>query len=479
MRRIYENAQAVLVWLGPETELDDARLATDSILTLSDYLCDKLDVSPWDLGSIGNLHHDLVFKYRDRLPQPDETPVSRGAVWQALQWYYSRSYFTRVWVLQEITANKTSYVHCGSSRIEWPRVDLVAAYLQVKPEFTKRYSFDKTFCWWTTTITELAREPEKWLCILYLASNYSCLDARDTIYGLRGLMDIPRGGSILKPDYSKSFIEVYRDSVEAAFVDQKKADALLYVTGDKEPSWVPRWNEPMLFRNPFRFGNEVPFKPARDSEPIWAIDKEANVLSLTGFDIGTVASCEPYNQKIFGHTLPELQEGRDSLRSIWLRLLSTLETSQPQLPFDAQTLTAAALSFTFGLDKNANTAHEHDCLLSFVAYLKLVLDADAYQKYVPPALSVEARYAAGETFGKPVWDFEYPESSVFVTNTGHIGCAISVTEAGDTIFVPLGSTYPLVLRPDDEQFRIKGYTYVYGVMQGELADNPSRVLEIK
>ena len=55
-----------------------------------------------------------------------------------------------------------------------------------------------------------------------------------------GLMRLSDGTKLLDPDYSKSTIEVYQESVEAAFVNFQNTDVLLYVTGTENPSWIPR-----------------------------------------------------------------------------------------------------------------------------------------------------------------------------------------------------------------------------------------------
>ena len=77
--------------------------------------------------------------------------------------------------------------------------------------------------------------------MLYLASNFSSLDPRDMIYGLHGILQYTDTTTLLKPDYSKSLLEVYRDSVEAAFLNFRNVDVLLYVTGNERSSWIPRW----------------------------------------------------------------------------------------------------------------------------------------------------------------------------------------------------------------------------------------------
>lgn len=86
------------------------------------------------------------------------------------------------------------------------------------------------------------------------------------------MMKLPKDGHLLGPDYSKSTLEVYRDSVEAAFVNFEKADVLSCVARKEDPSWTPRWNISMIFRNPFRFGKPMSWKPTGDTKPTWSID---------------------------------------------------------------------------------------------------------------------------------------------------------------------------------------------------------------
>jgi len=96
MREIYQNAKTVLIWLGPDTQEHQAEVAIDSILTISDFLCQKLGVSVSDLSSINDVYQEVVFKNRDYLPLPNECEFSTDAMWKSLIWFYSHSYFTRV-----------------------------------------------------------------------------------------------------------------------------------------------------------------------------------------------------------------------------------------------------------------------------------------------------------------------------------------------------------------------------------------------
>ena len=479
MRRIYENAKIVLSWLGPDTQEHQAVAAINSIVTISDFLCQKLGVSVSDLRSVGNIYQELVLKNRARLPLPSECEFSTDATWKSLVWFYSHPYFTRVWVVQEISANEERLLLCGREQIEWERIDLVAGYMIMESAFSKSFGFTDTYCWWVSTVTELTRNPKKWLSMLYLASTYSCLDARDVIYGLRGLMELSDGGDLLDPDYSKSTLEVYRDSVEAAIIDFQNTDVFTYITGDENPSWIPRWNQPMLFRNPFRFGRALPWKPAGETTPIWSIDKKLNIVSLTGFVVDLISFVEPYSEKFFGNTIIESDKGRNMLRQVWQKILKTVEKSQSQIPFNTGVFTALATSFSFGLDENTDPADERYLVHNFVAYLKIVLDEETYNRYITSDLSKRSKLADGHAFGKPVWDFDYPESNFFITKNRFFGCTISTIRPGDLVCVALGSTYPFILRPDGDEFLMRGYAYVCGLMHGEQQNSERRIFRIR
>ena len=226
----------------------------------------------------------------------------------------------------------------------------------------------------------------------------------------------------------------------------------------------------MIFRNPFRFGRSLPWKPAGTTAPIWEIEKGNNTLSLTGFRVDSVRYSESYNEGFFSNTMIESDERERLLRPAWQRILATIEKSQSQRPLAGSALTAAATSFSFGLDENTNPTNKTHLTRNFIAYLKLVLREDTFREYVSQDLAEEGSYGEGRLFGKPAWDFKYPESSFFITKEGLFGCSISAVQPGDQLCVALGSTYPMILRPDGEDFVMRGYTYVHGLMNGERQD---------
>ncbi|KAG4439662.1 hypothetical protein IFR05_004859 [Cadophora sp. M221] len=292
------------------------------------------------------------------------------------------------------------------------------------------------------------------------------------------MIQIDKGAELLEPDYTKSVTEVYRDSADAALVNFDNTDVTLYVQGTEDSSWVPRWNIPMLFRNPFRFGKPLPWRPAGDTSPIWDIDKEKNILSLTGFIASTIEFAESYNERYFGNEMMVLSEGKQTLKITWRRILKTMRRSLSHIPFTVPELIAAAKFFSYDLNEKSNPEENvHLLTLRYVAYLKTALsdgdDEDTFNTHIPTDLAEDSQGADGSLFGKPVWNFTYQASSFFITQDELMGCSISSVESSDVV-VARGCTFPLVLCPDGE-----GFAYVSGLMCGERKDEDVRIVRLR
>lgn len=76
MKKIFENAKSVLVWLGPDNEEPHARRATDSIIAVSDFLFDKLGLAITEKVPKPHTYQELVLKSRSKLPLPNECGTS-------------------------------------------------------------------------------------------------------------------------------------------------------------------------------------------------------------------------------------------------------------------------------------------------------------------------------------------------------------------------------------------------------------------
>lgn len=110
MRDIYSQAENTIVWLGPEAE--NSSKAMD-LIDLCDYICEdyfskeESGASPPDENLWGP-HHS--WKIEDEL--------------EALSALLQRSWFFRIWVVQEAVVSTNLIICCGNRQTSWNSVSL-------------------------------------------------------------------------------------------------------------------------------------------------------------------------------------------------------------------------------------------------------------------------------------------------------------------------------------------------------------------
>ncbi|KAB5571796.1 hypothetical protein GE09DRAFT_1216415 [Coniochaeta sp. 2T2.1] len=152
------------------------------------------------------------------------------------------------------------------------------------------------------------------------------------------------------------------------------------------------------------------------SKPRYEVDRESNTLSLWGYLVGDIRHSETYNEKFFDDATLKSDTGRAALKARWESILRLLSNSRGPPPFDAATLTAIA---------DTNSGDERELMRHFIAYLKIILyDDETFHRHIPPEIATEAKHGNGSSFGKPVWNFDYPDSSFFSLIDNHlVGCS--------------------------------------------------------
>lgn len=93
MLKIYANADRVIIWLGPHA--DDSHLA----MSMVNFMNEKAN-------------RELIFTRHHSLQCLDQLKRS----YRALGALYSRPWFSRVWIWQEVMVAKDIIVWCGTSR---------------------------------------------------------------------------------------------------------------------------------------------------------------------------------------------------------------------------------------------------------------------------------------------------------------------------------------------------------------------------
>ena len=114
MNHIYEGAESVVVWLGPERDpVENLSLVMDvgeelARLEREYELKDTTDVYRFD-----NFRAQLTGRFSIEH-------------WASLHYFLCRSYFNRMWILQEVVVAKQLRIFCGNTKVLWKTVHNVS-----------------------------------------------------------------------------------------------------------------------------------------------------------------------------------------------------------------------------------------------------------------------------------------------------------------------------------------------------------------
>jgi ankyrin repeat protein len=202
MRLVYENAEQVLIWLGQSNERID--IIMDSMAWVhQEATANYVD---WRdparrLGIAGPIFRQLEdTSSTSYLQQPD-----------SFRELLRRSWFQRVWVLQEVASARTAIIICGSKSVQAYIFALMPsllglevdshtqAILEIFPEQSRKRS------WWSN------RRDLHFLLKKFAGS--LATDYRDKVFALLGISSDAYKAEVFPVHYTKSFDEVCRDTL--------------------------------------------------------------------------------------------------------------------------------------------------------------------------------------------------------------------------------------------------------------------------
>jgi hypothetical protein len=290
MAAIYQRAQRTLVWLGEASH--DSHVAMDTLTKLGGKNKEfSVKSAP---GMISAGPHFSRFRYnwpfedrsepsRDRIPDPIESgepewlqqmfdnnqvvadslglvgPDSLGDdEWTALEAFFTREWWERVWIIQEVAYAREVLLHCGDRSIYWDTLhnlwrqrscwhnyrlhSLMAS--SAKPLDKARSSIRHP--WRALGMEEL--QNSLMICLAETRS-WQSTHPVDKIFALLGLASFSRNLPI-QPDYVKAPEDVFCDVTMAIIEDDQNLDILSQVhhcEGDTPrpnwPSWAPDWTQ--------------------------------------------------------------------------------------------------------------------------------------------------------------------------------------------------------------------------------------------
>lgn len=293
MAEIFKQAKRVVIWLGAE----------DAFVPQAAELLTRLS----DLGPFSRrLRHGTVYGYWNKssstlaeLGFPDQ----QSAQWKHLRLFFLVPWFTRLWVIQELALAREAGMYIGHYELNIDVLERAVCNFS-KFRFFDVLDEDAQNAYWA--IDDMFRKDHIWRLrtgkkpnslwdILPQCIWFHCLDPRDRIFALLSLTSEGASGEIpalIRPDYTKSVEEVYRDATRYCLYATRKLQCLGYATLEagehKTCSWAMNLERDLVL-NQVCWGNNA----AYDSGALSEDTSDAGTLCLHGIPIGVIAAVSP------------------------------------------------------------------------------------------------------------------------------------------------------------------------------------------
>ena len=472
MRDIYRKADGVVIWLG---EVADGTPGAWKLLHHLAWIVGKAAPEDWekpasveDLRSLG-------------------LPTGAGSEWEALEAIFWRQWFTRVWIIQEISLARKASVHCGQFNMPWDWFTSAVGYLH-----SRRFN-QLTACELDMTpalsLSYIARQVHDGggthdLVPLLAASRRSvATDPRDHVYGLLGMV---ADHQMLVPDYTLPAAETYRRLTSMLLSEGLD---VLSLKGDVRwnrqeglPSWVPDWSSyqrayGLIFGSTAQNENmracgDTTANPPRfshDGRTLWLQGAVVDQVKHVGgtFMRHGIDHTKPL-PRLVGPELAQQSHHWIVVRTlrIWEKLALDLKT----YPTGESIESAYHRTLVGGVDLAPQAVGDGATMSDlYSAYWGHHLRFPGESQKPSPLTPDEVRKNA-QTYEHSMFAVAYCRR-LFVTKKGYIGLGPNSTKPGDSVVLFCGGRTAYILRPrqntDPCTYEFLGESYVRGMMNGE------------
>ncbi|RFN54181.1 hypothetical protein FIE12Z_1307 [Fusarium flagelliforme] len=496
MKLIYSNATMVTAWLGPaDTE------ATNSVKRL---LTAFSNLTQWsgEMKHFPDDHHLAELN----LPRRD------SRTWKDLNLMLGASYFSRVWIIQELAVSSKFQLLWGDIVItedEYESLKNKILFLSLTETDAKKDC--PRIIWNSVALTFL--DKRKWddkdlFELVRWASECKATIQQDKIYALIGLSG--QRNYNVEPDYAKSESEVFADFARRVISTNENLNVLdyAYVGNPNErnrwPFWAPRWqpedNTAGFVQNKF--------KASKDTKTITKPSLGANVLGLRGLEVDVVRDVlhrVPEVHQDIEAALELVENHKDSFEQIYTldpikviiltmmagREVDVLWGVHYQRPKDESYLDNFITYAALTMKQNMQAASDKRKLFNLV---QLAFEARSLVAQDEPqigdtseehpdnpeyiSLTQEVTTLIEHSLQKQGWYRFHQATTVsqdlnfFITEKSYVGVGPRCMKAGDKVCILFGGSTPYVIRPTSipDEYLYLGPAYVHGIMDGEVID---------
>lgn len=477
------------------------------------------------------LYYETKFKEIFRMISgldPRETPLQilRLEALEALERLFTRAWWGRVWVLQEIAVSGRAEFICGSARISrhhlCAAINAYSAFRSLLAEealvpnklnvFTayQRQILIRFFHYRPTIMANAWRIYGIGQFPLVALLRLTCVGSvnlkrhgphnlestvpYDKIFALLGLAsdreELKRKG--VYPDYSKSHQEVYT-STTAVLLQQGHLSILSYVQYPKVqkslPSWVPDWSRsitnPLQIPNDDHMTMEPKFYASGKTIQTPNMVVNGRSLSFDGYVYDKIYKVGQFPRRLSSNEVPILETF--SWPGEWLiEILRLTYQSKHNFSTFEERLRAVARSSTGGTAflRTARLSRAGDSRFDEAAFLLQNGINNIKDKYIK---SEAQRFLANEGLKQRLRHMNMlylhlskeiigrsPKRLPFITSKGHVCVSTDNIQEGDCVTIIRGAEVPYILRLQPTgAYQLIGEAYVDGIMDGEASETSS------
>ncbi len=462
LRNTFEIAKNVIVWLGEDT--GDANEAFEILRAIN--------LSPSSGADIVNLIYSQSGKAMKKLLE--------------------RSWFRRIWVVQELVCARKATMKCGNHSMEWE------IFLDVAERLRTTRLYDMAHEWSVRdallVLSNIRRERQRREQRIrsplepLLYSYRFCLasDPRDKVFALVGIAH-GKIAAASTPDYSRDVLEVYRDLATHVIIAEKTPDFLLHcahIAGSQAPllpSWVPDWSQP-LHTNCSSMFTPGAYNASAGTSFKGRVNEALDELFLDGVLLNKV--------EVIGGA-GHFDGSGDGYREIYKKLVESfknlVEVNEEYLDIFRQSQRYRGCywsAFTRALvadkDHEGLRVGQRDLSEVYVTYRKFLSRAvfRSVTTRGPPIEVSEGTVECQEMRGfDTAMNYAAFGRTFCLFDDGRAGWVPKTVEVGDRIAIFLGATVPILLRPRDNGYIVLGEAYVHEMMDGQAFEGPDVQIE--
>jgi tetratricopeptide (TPR) repeat protein len=463
MRDIYATANRTIVWLGEEGNGSDIAMS---------FLKD-MEVHPSPPDLIQQTFMSCTDDLCDAL----------------LHLFTGREYWSRLWVIQEVTCAKEVIAQCGRSEVGYPIMrDLAGKMTEVfetitheddtlkDEDFPVLVKYSKLISalvgsgpFYKTLPVDGVSDEMTLLRLIGMQRSHFCTDPRDRVYAVLGISTLANSDHPgLKIDYSKPVGNVYLGATRAIIDETSRLDVICLTSESMTkpshfrirqpflPSWAPDWNVYPSTTPLSHVNLQADASPSSKSN--FKFSQDGTVINAEGVIIASLESCGP---GIPSDYVPDKELIRYLLG--WRMF--------------AQGMTGILPGNNFGLLLDpfyTMISCGHRDIMQYLDNIRIwfyqweqdimtskSVDALKSSNSQKPLLGLWYSYCKGRRM------FLYAGPQVVWPAPNKLGMTSSAAKNGDILCVLLGCKFPVVLRRKERHYVFVGEAFVPDYANGE------------